>query len=182
MNKIKIIKNCVSEQYVNFVEKELDSFSLPWLYNSNVANNQYKNVQPGFSNSPYAENKVLNTSYFFLYPLLLNVANTNNFFVERLLRIRIGAHLNRKTTEHDNVHIDNEEPHIVGLYYPHDTDGDTVFFDDIYGSNEILRIKPERGTMVFFDGQIPHASSSPTISGIRMTVNYNFIGKWPNEF
>jgi hypothetical protein len=179
LDRIRIVKNCVSQQFVDFIDKELTSTNLQWGYSFNVTNNANKEAKPGFSNSPFADNTILNTSYWFLYPLLLEAANKNGFFVERLLRIRIGAYLNRNTKEPNNIHTDSLEPHIVALYYPHDSDGETVFFDSMEGKNEILRITPERGTIVFFDGSIPHSSSNPVEHDIRITVNYNFIGNWP---
>lgn len=177
--KIKVIKNCVSQQLIDFIDKELTSTAIQWNYSFNVTNENGEKNKPGFANTPFQNNSVLNTSYWFLYPLLLETSNKNNFFVERLLRIRIGAYVNRNTKEINNIHVDNEEPHIVALYYPHDSDGETVFFDSINGKNEILRVTPERGTIVFFDGSIPHSSSNPVEHDIRITVNYNFVGVWP---
>jgi hypothetical protein len=179
LQKIKIVRNCVSQQFVDFVDKELTSTNLHWIYASNVTNNRIQEIKPGFQNCPFGDSNIYNTSYWFLYPLLLEAANKNNFFVERLLRIRIGAYVNRNTKEINNIHTDNEEPHIVALYYPHDSDGETVFFDSMDGKKEILRVAPERGTIVFFDGSIPHSSSNPVEHDIRITVNYNFVGKWP---
>lgn len=178
-DKIKIVRNCVSQQFVDFIAKELASSSLQWVYTHNVTNNQIQEAKPGFSNNPFADNTILNTAYWFLYPLLLETANKNNFFIERLLRIRIGAYVNRNTKAFNNIHVDSQDPHIVALYYPSDSDGETVFFDSIDGEKEILRVAPQRGTIVFFDGSIPHSSSNPVEHDIRITVNYNFVGVWP---
>lgn len=179
LQKIKIVKNCISQQFVDFIDKELTSTNIQWGYSLNVTNDKIQTHKPGFSNSPFSNNNIYNTAYWFLYPLLLEAANKNNFFVERLLRIRIGAYVNRNTKEINNIHTDNEEPHIVALYYPHDSDGETVFFDSMNGKKEILRVAPERGTIVFFDGNILHSSSNPVEHDIRITVNYNFVGVWP---
>lgn len=174
--KIRVVKNCISQQFSDFIAQELLTKSFPWGYEENVTG--VGDIKPGFSNSPYANGTTLNTAYFFLYPLLLQAANNSGFFVERLLRIRVGAYVNRSTVEHNDVHVDNKDPHIVGLYYPQNSDGDTVFFANLDAKNEIFRVAPEKGTIVFFDGSIPHASSNPTKHGIRITVNFNFIGKW----
>jgi len=179
LHKIKIIKNCISQQFVDFIDKELTSTNLQWVYKLNVTSNEIQEIKPGFSNCPFKDNNIFNMSYWFLYPLLLETANKNNFFVEHLLRIKIGAYVNRNTKDINNIHVDSKEPHIVALYYPHDSDGETVFFDSIENKNEILRVKPERGSIVFFDGSIPHSSSNPVEHDIRITVNYNFIGVWP---
>ena len=70
-----------------------------------------------------------------------------------------------------NSHVDDDRPHIVGLYYPNDADGDTFFFDG--DQNVIHRESPERGKMVTFDGKQYHSSSSPT-TGVRFTLNINY--------
>ena len=70
-----------------------------------------------------------------------------------------------------NPHTDNENPHIVGLYYPNDSDGDTFFFDD--DLNVIHKEPVERGKMIVFDGKWKHSSSSPT-KNIRFSLNINY--------
>ena len=179
--KIKVIKNCVSQQYIDFVNNELQSDKINWCYVKNITSETAQYSKPAFNNGSYYNGNILNTSYWFLYPLLLEVANKNNFFVERLIRIRTTAFLNRNTTECNDIHIDFLNPHIVALYYPHDTDGDTLFFDSIENPKEIFRVSPSKGTMVLFDGSIYHASSNPVNHDIRMTVNFDFVGKWPND-
>jgi hypothetical protein len=179
--KIKVIENCISQQYVDFINNELNPQSIPWNYGDDVAYaaKTDKLLQMGFCNNVYNINTIINTSYWFLYPLLLETANKNNFFVERLIRIRIGGYINRNIAQTHSAHIDFDEPHLVALYYPHDTDGDTVFYDAKENGNEIFRVSPKKGSIVFFDGSIYHASSNPVKHNFRMTINFNFVGKWP---
>ena len=70
-----------------------------------------------------------------------------------------------------NPHVDQHFPHIVGLYYPNDSDGDTFFFDD--DLNVIHKEPVERGKMIVFDGKWKHSSSSPT-KNIRFSLNINY--------
>ncbi len=70
-----------------------------------------------------------------------------------------------------NIHVDQHFPHIVGLYYPNDSDGDTFFFDD--DENIIHKEPVERGKMIVFDGKWKHSSSSPT-KNVRFTLNINY--------
>jgi hypothetical protein len=178
-DKILVVENCVSSQLASFVDAELKAPALQWQYAANVTGDSYQGTNPGFADSPFANGAPANTAYWFLYPLLLEAAGKQNIVVEQLLRIRVGAYVNRGTKQHNNIHVDSPEPHIVGLYYPHDSDGDTVFFSAIDGGEELLRVSPKRGTMVFFNGRIPHASSNPVERDVRVTVNYNFAGQWP---
>jgi hypothetical protein len=178
-SKILVIENCISPQFMDFVDRELQATTLQWQYQENVTGDTLANSNPGFASSVFQNGTPVNMAYWFLYPLLLEAAGRHNLFVEQLLRIRVGAYVNRNTQQHNNVHIDSSDPHIVGLYYPHDSDGDTVFFTAMDGKEELLRVSPKRGSMVFFDGNIPHASSNPTERAIRLTVNYNLTGRWP---
>jgi hypothetical protein len=176
--KIKVIENCVSQQFVDFVSNELNPETIAWGFLKNVTSASGVKLKVGLSSDAYRENQIKNTAYWFLYPLLLEVANKNNFFVERLLRIRIGAYINQNSKEINDIHTDLNEDHLVALYYPHDTDGDTIFFDSKENKKEIFRVSPSKGKIVLFDGNICHASSNPTDHEIRMSVNYNFLGKW----
>lgn len=67
-------------------------------------------------------------------------------------------------------HVDLNIKHLVVLYYVNDSDGDTVFFDS---SGKIFKtVKPTKGRMVFFDGQILHAAGIPKTSH-RCVVNFD---------
>ena len=70
-----------------------------------------------------------------------------------------------------NIHVDQQFPHIVALYYPNDSDGDTFFFDD--DENIIHKEPVEKGKVIVFDGKWKHSSSSPT-KNIRLTLNINY--------
>lgn len=179
--KIKVIHNGLSQQYVDFINKELDPAKVPWTYIDSVSYTTEKTkLQMGLTNLVYSDDKILSNSYWYLYPILLETANKAGFFIEKLMRIRIGGYLSINTPNHKHVvHVDDDYPHIVALYYPHDTDGDTIFYDSKEGKNEIYRVSPRRGSIVFFDGSIYHSSSSPIEHNIRITLSFNFRGKWP---
>jgi hypothetical protein len=88
-----------------------------------------------------------------------------------------------------NPHVDFYEPHLVGLYYVNDSDGDTVVFNETcdkvgleqsvtYANQgkftELARIAPKKGRMVFFDGTHYHASMHPRSHPQRIVVTFNF--------
>lgn len=179
IDRIKIVENCFSEQFVSFIEEQLSATTLNWTYARNLTYPHVKAVKPGFNCSAFSNDQILNSAYWFLYPLLLESANKNGFFVEKLIRILISAHTNKDVSSICNIHKDKDEHHLVALYYPFDSDGDTVFFDNILGTNEVFRFTPKRGSMLFFDGAIYHAASYPVKNDIRMVVNFNFFGKSP---
>jgi len=174
-NKIKIVDDCISLQYQNFLLQELHAPNLAWIFSTDVTlDTEHKN--PGFANIPYKDGNVTSTAFWFLYPLLLESCSKVGGNVEKLLRIRIGVYLNRNTTKANLPHVDDNNPHLVGLYYPDNFDGDTVFYTDATGQTELTRVTPKKGRMVLFDGAIYHASSNPIQSSYRTTVNFNFLG------
>lgn len=78
-------------------------------------------------------------------------------------------------------HVDSTDKHKVFLYYVNDSDGDTVFFNELFDGTkkdqftESQRVSPEAGKGVVFDGHIYHASSSPIASEYRCILNVDFI-------
>jgi hypothetical protein len=176
--KILVIDDCVSKQTQDFIEGQLHPSSINWKYISDVTGREsdYEAFNPGLSQGVFADNQILTSAYLFLYPLLLEVCTKQNIYVDRLMRIRLGLYINRNTSTVNNAHIDDVNPHMVALYYPYETDGDTVFFTDSTATQELQRISPKKGRMVIFDGSIHHASSNPIKHVDRITVNYNFIG------
>lgn len=175
MKNIQIIDDCITLQYQNFLVKELYAPNLVWVFANDVTYTNKNKGNPGFSNSPYLNNTINSTAYWFLYPVLLEACSKANINVEQLIRIRLGIYLNRNTTQPNSPHVDQNELHTVGLYYPEDFDGDTVFYTDSTGQTELTRVTPKKGRMVIFDGGIYHASSNPVSSEYRTTINFNFI-------
>jgi hypothetical protein len=66
-------------------------------------------------------------------------------------------------------HIDNEMPHLVGLYFINDAGGDFRLIKD----GEEIPIKPRKGRLVVFDGRLYHKAGFST-TGTRAAVNFNF--------
>jgi hypothetical protein len=84
------------------------------------------------------------------------------------------------------AHIDCEVPHMVGLLYLNDSDGDTIIYEQEYdwGSQvtappkvltEKLRVSPKANKLVIFEGNHFHASSAPIIHANRYILNFNWI-------
>lgn len=83
------------------------------------------------------------------------------------------------STKYHTPHVDQDRPHKVFLYYVNDSDGDTFFFNERFGQivSEFTvesQVTPKMGRAVFFDGDIYHASSSPTQSKMRCILNIDF--------
>jgi hypothetical protein len=92
-----------------------------------------------------------------------------------IVRVRLGCLLPDKLPHHC-PHVDFEEEHTTALYYVNESDGDTIMFnacESIFQPDCQIRIAPERGKMIVFNGNVLHASSSPS-TGYRIALNVNF--------
>ena len=97
-----------------------------------------------------------------------------NLEYKKLGRIRIG--MQTKVGDESIIftpHTDSPKKHNSIIYYVNDSDGDTIFFK---GQNydEALRISPEKGKCIFFDGSLYHGGSSPVKNSRRIVINFLF--------
>ena len=139
-------------------------------------------------------------SVFVHYPYLSGVYNHENLIefksvfdkfckkhgitYSAILRIRINLFLSREDQEPTGAHIDINRDHLVFLYYFNDSDGDTVFYENIYnGENtfpteelvEFHRSTPKSGKAVLFDGRRYHSPTTPKDNRLRFTLNIDFV-------
>lgn len=125
-----------------------------------------------------------------LIPLLFVSCDKAAVEFNNLVRIRLGMFPQTPIdVPYHNPHVDFYQPHIVGLYYVNDSDGDTVVFNETFDDlnveqsaryanegkfTELARISPKKGTMVFFDGKHYHASMHPRQHPNRIVITFNF--------
>ena len=104
--------------------------------------------------------------------------------VTNIIRVKCNLLTQGTSDGYHSVHIDQNFPHKVFLYYISNSDGDTVFFDRSWEPNsaieqkdlkEELRVSPKRGRGVVFDGLQYHCSTSPIKSKFRAVINVDFL-------
>jgi hypothetical protein len=91
-------------------------------------------------------------------------------------------HPDFKDGKYNMAHVDDEdEEHMVCIYYPTDTDGDTILFNEFFSKDKkpetlsiAKRVKPKANRCVIFHGWRFHASSNPVKSNSRIVLNTNF--------
>jgi len=79
-------------------------------------------------------------------------------------------------------HVDRDDPHLIFLYYLHDSDGDTVLYEDTF-TGQIIKppltimhsISPKRGAAFVVDGRHFHAITPPQKHSVRSVVNANLL-------
>lgn len=103
-----------------------------------------------------------------------------------------GVQVIREKSKICNIHVNQNQDHLVMLYYVNDSDGDTIlydktlddilydekkYFDKQYEFNIVNRITPKKGRVLLFDGKTYHSASSPS-KGIRCIITLDLFGEF----
>ena len=173
---IEVYDDILPKKMSDAIEKlVLSGSNIPLYYTPNVAKSKSKVFNPAFGDTFYDPLRNIFKPYSHMFlEVVYRLGNALNMGIEIILQGRIFVHLPSPNPGLDEKHIDTPDDHYVCLYYINDSEGDTVIFND--NGEEIERITPKKGRIVFFDGSIKHCSSSPTKTH-RAVVNFDFIGK-----
>jgi hypothetical protein len=114
----------------------------------------------------------------FFLPLILT-AQDHIKTPTKITRVKANLLLQDKSISkelHHTAHVDTKVSHWALIYYVHDSDGDTIIFDQEFGKEfDQLTIKqrvtPKQGRAVIFNGKYFHTSSSPRDHKIRNVLN-----------
>ena len=126
--------------------------------------------QPGGTSLAMISNPVL---FSLVYILLCNY-NLSNKNINRI-KINTTFPFPKNTKKnYGPIHIDNDKKGSISIiYYLHNTDGDTVFFDENSNNPKIIkRVSPRQGRAVVFNSNIPHAGCCPSNSPFRQVINF----------
>ena len=175
-----IIPLDVQDSILGFVSK----VEFPWYFTANtLACDVYEDDTFKFSHPIYWNSRKFDHFNIF-FPVLVHVARHLNLLEFSLDRFY--AHLiTTKGKPHTHPpHVDVEEGKYLSiLYYIHDTDGDTVFYNNFFTGDrptqfeEIRRVQPKKGRVVIFNSTRYHSSSSPVNNDIRVLLNATILLK-----
>ena len=175
--RIEIYDDLVPLSIQDSIENLTTSKDINWNYHKNIVKNLEENPNlpyiPGFSH--YLINLLtrevdMDYAFFYLQPLYLLI-NYLNLTLDKIIVSRLFFQIPSNIDFRLDPHVDMPDPHLVCLYYINDSDGDTIFFN---GENEIKRVSPKKGRIVFFDGSIKHSAGIPKNSP-RFILNTSFI-------
>jgi 2-oxoglutarate-Fe(II)-dependent oxygenase superfamily protein len=174
---------------------EAEASALGWYFHAETARPglNFANAYGGFFHMAFdaaLPNPVVSVINALLLPLLLVALDKAKLTLNQLIRVRLGMFPRTlQEARHHNPHVDFYEPHLVGLYYLNDSDGDTVVFNETSDKvsleqsvtytndnafTELTRIAPKKGRMAFFDGKHYHASMHPRQHSHRMVATFDF--------
>ena len=132
----------------------------------------------------------MSPAYDVVYKSLKVMVQKCGFEVDEVLRLKFNLltpHPRYREGQYNVPHIDDTKWGLQDnqwnlIYYPEDTDGDTIFFNEKFEGKFVKdrkltireRVEPKNNTAVMFKGNIFHTSSNPIHSDWRIVLNANF--------
>jgi len=188
MSKIKVIPNFAPEVFHRRAMDSVSDIKMPWALRPSTMWDGYVSPfndgdayeSPQFIHPIYDDGKAVSG----LSPMVDNMgwmlSAKEDVYTGQIHRSKINLNFPSPfipKNGHYPPHVDLDGvKHIVALYYLNDSDGDTVFFENINGAaKEIMRVTPRANTMVCFDGAIFHSAEPPRNSPMRIVINTNYI-------
>lgn len=188
---MKIIDNALGINTFANIQGKLLSSSFPWYYINSTANVDEEYPQKfdfSFNHLIYFENP---TSQIFdtVFTAFLECLDKSDQRLKKLLRIRAGLITTTPNRVIHAPHIDYDYAHQTALLYLNNSDGNTLFYDQLYdptcGTNNLEfiqnknlsiseEVSPVENRFVTFNGLQYHSSSSPVNTERRIVINFNY--------
>ena len=179
MSDLIVVEDFISLNYQDVLERYFvnDDWNIPWDKQDDITVPQ---------DSPYTgKNKVgyshvlatttenfpnpVSTAWNFVFPMVFEGFNKAGIDVDFLWQSRTFKTPPSDINDPEYIHVDSHSYHWVCLYYPHDSDGDTVFFNEKWPDitmdsapttnfTEYTRVTPKKGRAVIFDGTRFHSA------------------------
>ena len=179
---INVIDNLMSDDFVMWYHK-LHESDIAWYYKPWTVDPVYELNEPSENKQTnhgqfvhlYYINDKINSDFYIRGPekIITQIEKLNNKKFTRPYRIK--SNLTMRTPREDDtvgtVHTDynTKNTYMSAIYYIHDTDGDTFFYDD--SGKIIKRVSPKQNRCVIFPSEMKHAGQAPKENEVRMVTN-----------
>ena len=187
-NDIYIIDNFIPTLYQNYLERYYLGNSVPWERQENIAN-VGEEVRVGYHYliGTYTTDFLnCNSQFQFTLPMVFSAFHHAGIPFDAVAMFR-ALKTEPIYSDMEPVHVDMDIDHWVCLYYPHTSDGDTVFMNervcDIpieesvnYNFTEKTRVTPKKGRAVIFNGQRYHGAFRSS-KNTRVVLNCDVLVK-----
>ena len=111
----------------------------PWHYLKNTAYGSFTNNEQKYESSwqsiLFSNNEPTSDLFYLTESLLLAGLYKSNLTCSNLVRIRAGMMTRTPYPVIHDPHIDWESNHLTALYYVNDSDGETIFYDEVWDEN-----------------------------------------------
>ena len=196
--EIIVIDDFISLEYQEKIKQELLGINnnFPWFHTSDVtgAGDYDSQNRPALAHQYVTVNdddvSEIDSVYHHLFvPMLskackhLKMPETEVIQGRSFLQFPL-ANVDTSVVDTPHIDLDEEEEHIVVLYYVIDSDGDTIIYNERTESSsytEKQRVSPKQGRVVIFEGGQYHTAAQPT-KGTRCIVNYNLDYYYDDEY
>lgn len=175
---MKIIENVISDTYSKHLEEQIKY--IDWYYkNTTALSDNASEDQFSFSHNLISNNTRTNHADIFT-PLILECISKCGISLDDyyIVRARLGliTKLSKKIIHDPHIDYDitqQTEGNLVILYYVNESDGDTYFYKGEH--NEDFCNEYKRNSLILFEGNILHSSSSPIRHNNRVALNINLF-------
>lgn len=200
MNDIIVRDNAVPAQLVNSATSNLDR--LYWVMSRDILPQQKNNSGINFDDNTFTSIMMVHRIYNYMIEdarpnagfqpckrILEEAVKSCGFELDKVFRLKFNLqfpHPQYSTDLYNVPHIDDaNEKHYSLIWYPEDTDGDTVLFNEMLEENKeekpkltiAERVAPKSNRCVMFNGWRYHAGCNPTKYNRRIVLNCNFTIK-----
>ena len=192
---IHTLEDFVSRQYQEDLRGTLLSATFPWFLNQRTLPDGYALLDvaaqgtivdtPQFTHTLHDGGAPASTFFGLVLPLLYFFTAKTGIATNHVVRVKANLTLPNPRTignvylgPHVDYEFEDRSSFLTLIYYVNDSDGDTVVFNERAGApvaipSERLRVTPEQGKLVYFDGDIIHTGQNPTHTPARAVINLN---------
>lgn len=189
MTKIIEIDDIIPQIYQEYIKNTFFDVNFNWSFIEDLTSDReelIKEKYPGFSHVFFNEGEIKSQYHHLILPLIFQVADKIKLETVNLLRSRTFLHLPSKKEVRNNFHTDYSKniEHLSCIYYVKSSDGYTVISNktnkeydnplNLTDENVDIKIKPEQGKVIIFNGHWYHCSSNPT-NDTRCIISFNFL-------
>ena len=185
---IEVVDNLLPKKFADTLEDSVNSFNLQWYWNDGVVGSHEIlfptdntiNVPQFVHNAYLSEFNSSSDFYLKIFPFSYFAEEKFNIDIEQVWRCKVNLlykNLEAKDKHHP-IHRDKRDSNSNSfsiIYYPEDSDGDTLFFDDTL--KIVSQVKPKKNRAVLFNSNNLHCSSSPLKHNKRTAINFVFAGE-----
>lgn len=158
----KIIDNFLPWDYFVHLQRMMTDHSFPWLYNAEVANSGEIQDHFYFTHNIFQDFQPTSSIFEQFVPFFKQLE------MNAMVRARALLYVNQGKQIVHEKHIDFKFPHKTAVFYMNTNNGYTEFEDG-------TKVESVENRIVFFDGSIPHNSSTCTDQKIRVVMSINYF-------
>lgn len=179
--KINIVENLLGPNQFLFAQTRLLDNAIHWYYLPFTADptdlETIREYAGSFSHLIVKEGEPISNLAELCTQICMTACDRNGQQLQDISRIRLGLCTRTPHAIQHSPHIDIAGPHRTGIFYPADSSGDTVVFEQRHESKnytEWFRQRPTANLWFDFPGEHFHSSTSPSEHEERVVLTINY--------